>query len=230
MRYPSPAACAHHLWTPTRQPMHNVADTGANVHRLPLPPARQPASPSARQPVQGVPAHSTPTPPTSTPPEEPSPATIASPPAKQTHKAAKRRCEVKLLRESNADDDILLSPISQAPTAPFSPVSPTPTTPIDSNSALTFSPPSEPTSSQPSMPTPVLQVVPAESSAGPPTPPPAPPTTPPPSRAPAGPPPPPPWPEAYVFSTDPDRIVCRKCCNRHYNFRWYSHCFMCNRP
>jgi hypothetical protein len=45
-----------------------------------------------------------------------------------------------------------------------------------------------------------------------------------------GPPTPPPWPEAYVFSTDPDRIVCRKCCNRHYNFRWYIHCFMCNRP
>jgi hypothetical protein len=44
----------------------------------------------------------------------------------------------------------------------------------------------------------------------------------------SGPPTPPPWPEAYVFSTDPDRIVCRKCCNRHYNFRWYSHCFMCN--
>jgi hypothetical protein len=43
-----------------------------------------------------------------------------------------------------------------------------------------------------------------------------------------GPPTPPPWPEAYIFSTDPDRIVCRKCCNRHYNFRWYSHCFMCN--
>ncbi len=43
-----------------------------------------------------------------------------------------------------------------------------------------------------------------------------------------GPPTPPPWSEAYVFSTDPDRIVCRKCCNRHYNYRWYSHCFMCN--
>jgi hypothetical protein len=43
-----------------------------------------------------------------------------------------------------------------------------------------------------------------------------------------GPPPPPPWPEAYIFSTDPDRIVCRKCCKRHYNFRWYSHCFMCH--
>ncbi len=40
---------------------------------------------------------------------------------------------------------------------------------------------------------------------------------------------PPPWPEAYIFSMDPDRIMCRKCCKRHYNFHWYSHCFMCNR-
>jgi hypothetical protein len=44
-----------------------------------------------------------------------------------------------------------------------------------------------------------------------------------------GPPTPPPWPEAYVFSTDPNRTVCHKCCNQHYNFRWYSHCFMCNK-
>jgi hypothetical protein len=29
---------------------------------------------------------------------------------------------------------------------------------------------------------------------------------------------PPPWPELYVFFTDPDRIVCRKCGKRHYNF------------
>jgi hypothetical protein len=43
-----------------------------------------------------------------------------------------------------------------------------------------------------------------------------------------GPPSPLPWPEPYVFSTDPDRIICRKCCKRHYNFRWYSHCFMCH--
>jgi hypothetical protein len=190
------------------------------------------ASPSARQPAQGARAHSTPSPPTSTPPEERSPATIASPPAKRTRKAAKRRCEVELLRESNGDDEVLLSPISPARTAPLSPVSPAPTTPKESDSAPTLSPPSEPTSLQPSSPatTPALLLLPAAPPAGPPTPPPAPPTTPPPSRAPAGPPPPPPWPEAYVFSTDPDRIVCRKCCNRHYNFRWYSHCFMCNRP
>jgi hypothetical protein len=177
----------------------------------------------AHQPVLGATAHTMPPPPTSTPP-----ATVASPPAKQTRKAAKRRCEVELLREDITDDQILLSPISQAGKSPLSPVSPALPTPIDS--APTFSPPSEPTPSLPSSPPPALLIVPAESPASPPTSPPAPPTTPPPSRAPAGPPPPPPWPEAYVFSTDPDRIVCRKCCNRHYNFRWYSHCFMCNRP
>jgi hypothetical protein len=37
-----------------------------------------------------------------------------------------------------------------------------------------------------------------------------------PPRAPAGPPPPPPWTDA--FSTDPDRILCRKCCKRSYIF------------
>jgi hypothetical protein len=41
------------------------------------------------------------------------------------------------------------------------------------------------------------------------------------------PPPPPPWPEGYVFSTDPDRIICRYCCKRHYNYKWYSHCYLC---
>jgi hypothetical protein len=39
---------------------------------------------------------------------------------------------------------------------------------------------------------------------------------------------PPPWPESYVFSADPDHIVCHKCCKRHYNFWWYCHCFMCH--
>jgi hypothetical protein len=46
------------------------------------------------------------------------------------------------------------------------------------------------------------------------------------TRAPAVPPPPPPWTNA--FSTDPNRILCRKCCKRSYIFRWYSHCYMCH--
>jgi hypothetical protein len=183
------------------------------------------ASQSASQPAQGARAHSTPSPTASSPPKETSPTTVASPPAKRTRKAAKRRCEAELLRESNADDELLLSPISPARTAPLSPVPPAPSTSKESDSDPACTPPSEPSS-----PSPALLIMPAASPADPPTPPSAPPTTPPPSRAPAGPPPPPPWPEAYVFSTDPDRIVCRKCCNRHYNFRWYSHCFMCNKP
>jgi hypothetical protein len=43
---------------------------------------------------------------------------------------------------------------------------------------------------------------------------------------PPAPPPLPPWSDA--FSTDPDRIICCKCCRRSYVFRWYSHCFMCH--
>jgi hypothetical protein len=42
------------------------------------------------------------------------------------------------------------------------------------------------------------------------------------------PPAPPPWPKAYVFSMDPDRIICRKCCKRNFNYRWCSHYFMCH--
>ncbi len=42
------------------------------------------------------------------------------------------------------------------------------------------------------------------------------------------PPPPPPWPEGYIFSTDPDNIICRYCCKRQYNYKWYSHCYLCH--
>ncbi len=45
-----------------------------------------------------------------------------------------------------------------------------------------------------------------------------------PPRAPSGPLPPLPWTDA--FSTDPDRILCRKCCKRSSFFRWYSHCYV----
>jgi hypothetical protein len=32
-----------------------------------------------------------------------------------------------------------------------------------------------------------------------------------------------------VFSSDPDSIICRKYCKCScYNFRWFSHCFMCH--
>ncbi len=42
------------------------------------------------------------------------------------------------------------------------------------------------------------------------------------------PPSPPLWLEGYVFLTDPDRIICRFCCKRHYNYKWYSHCYLCH--
>jgi hypothetical protein len=70
----------------------------------------------------------------------------------------------------------------------------------------------------------------AEFQARPPSPPSSPPTAPPPEeepqRVPASLPPSPPWSEA--ISTDPDRIICQKCCNRSYLFRWYTHGYMCH--
>jgi hypothetical protein len=151
----------------------------------------------------------------SPPPDVPSPATITSLPAKQTRKAARSRWEVELLRDSDADDELQLSPISQHRPASFSPASPVFPTP-------TYTDPSSTPTTPPTM---VQPVTPAASPSGTPHSPPAPLTTPSslpqlvltaespekevPPRAPAGPPPPPPWNEA--FSTDPDRILCWKC-------------------
>jgi hypothetical protein len=181
-------------------------------------------------PPDSGPSHQTaPSPPTTAPRETPPPAEAATPPAKRTRKAARRRCEVELLRgndtDDDNDDDLHLSPALQARQ----------TTPIDSDPISAAQPtpdssPTTPTSKTPA--TPSLQAV---SPAGQ-LPPPSPPTTPPDReeptcapagpRAPAGPPPPPPWSDA--FSTDPDRIICRKCSKRSYVFRWYSHCYLCH--
>jgi hypothetical protein len=191
-------------------------------------PAAAPAVSNPSPPLDSGPSHKTaPSPQTTAPREAPSPAEAASPPAKRTRKAARRRCELELLRyndtDDESDDDLHLSPASQARQ----------TTPIDSEPTPVAQPtpvsspvssPTTPTSTTPAPPS--LQ---AESPAGQP-PPPSPPTTPPdkeePTRAPAGPPPPPPWSDA--FSTDPDQIICRKCCKRSYVFRWYSHCYLCH--
>jgi hypothetical protein len=169
--------------------------------------------------------------------------------AKRMRKAAKRCCEVELLRGVKSDDDLHLSPPPHSPPPIWLPLSPSPAAPT--TPAYTRSLPSSPqllpstTACTPDHSSPP----PAPSSVSSPSSPPEPPSPPhagveaisaTASLAPSpqsssltpvstGPPTPPPWPEAYVFSTDPDRIVCRKCCNRHYNYRWYSHCFMCNR-
>jgi hypothetical protein len=165
--------------------------------------------------------------------------TPSPPPAKRTRRAVKRRCEAELLRIEEGENTLLLSPLHASPTpqllSPLSTTttSPTPRTPPplsplkqdQSTQVLTTPEPPSPTAAptdlftpppvalaSPSAPEaadecaePVLCTLTAD-----------------------GPPPPPPWPESYVFSDDPDRIVCRKCCNRHYNFRWYNHCFMCH--
>jgi hypothetical protein len=148
------------------------------------------------------------------------------PPAKRTRKAARKRCEAELLRDGGEEGDLLLSPLMRpspalTPGPPTPPPAPTPT-PQSALPVLTSSQgPPTPACSSPEQPSPtaapVIPSTPPTPCVSPPPPPPA-----------TGLPTPPPWPEAYIFSTDPDRIVCRKYCKRHYNFHWYSHCFMCN--
>jgi hypothetical protein len=183
--------------------------------------ARSPTSP----PKTAVPEHfmHEPTQPEHFPGSSPNP---SPPPAKRTRKAARRRCEAELLRDGGEEGDILLSPLTRpfpalTPQPPTPPPAPTPT-PRSALPVLTSSQgPPTPACSSPEQPSPIAALVipftPPTPCVSPPTPLPA-----------TGPPTPPKWPEAYIFSTDPDRIVCRKCCKRHYNFRWYSHCFMCN--
>jgi hypothetical protein len=100
-------------------------------------------------------------------PEAPSPAEAAMPPAKRTRKAARRRCEVELLRDNDTDDDLHLSPVSQARQA----------TPIDSEPATAVQPTPDPSPLMPTTTTPAPPLLKAESPAGQP-PPPSPPTTP----------------------------------------------------
>jgi hypothetical protein len=92
--------------------------------------------------------------------------TIASPPAKRTPKAARRRCEAELLCGSDADDDLQLSPISQARPAPLPLDSPSSPTPIDLEPVPALSPLPDSTSSPPPVSMPAQSVVLAESPAG----------------------------------------------------------------
>jgi hypothetical protein len=170
------------------------------------------------------------------------------PPAKQTRKAARRQCRAKLLRDGGEEEALVLSPLNTTPPSPAlttrppsPPPSPSPTSlspspeqlsPLAHEQLSPLAPPSPaglPLLAPPSpSATPAINNTPPSSRGSPPTPTRttadlslgAPPAT--------GPPTPPPWPEAYVFPADPDRIMCPKCCNRHYNYRWYSQCFMCN--
>ncbi len=70
--------------------------------RVPAAAATSPAAP----PVLGAPRPTATSPPASNSPEAPSPATIASLLAKRTRKAARRRCEAELLRESDVDEEL----------------------------------------------------------------------------------------------------------------------------
>jgi hypothetical protein len=119
--------------------------------------------------VPDAPLHTATTQPSPPPPEVTSPATIASPPAKRTRKAARRRCEAELLRDNDSDDDdvLQLSPISQGRPAPFPTTSPSPSTTIGNRNASTIDNAFSPTSSPLQ---PVLTVEPEGSPAPPPAP------------------------------------------------------------
>jgi hypothetical protein len=86
------------------------ADVRRRRHRRNRAPAA--AATSEPPPVHGAPRPTAPSQSSPTPPDVPSPATIVSPPAKRTRKAARRRCEAELLRDSDAEDELQLSPIS----------------------------------------------------------------------------------------------------------------------
>jgi hypothetical protein len=179
-----------------------------------------------------MPASIAPTPVTSPPHFSPIP---SPPPAKRTRKAVKRRCEAELLRYEGEEDTLLLSPPHGSPPPPALLPHPPPITPPMSRTPPPLPPLEQgltmPICATPELPSPTA--APTDLSTPPPTA-----LAPQPASEIAGPahcpatadrpPSLPPWPESYVFSTDPDRIVCRKCCQRHYNFRWYSRCFMCH--
>jgi hypothetical protein len=166
-------------------------------------------------------------------------------PDKRTRKAVRRRCKAELLRDGGEEEALFLSPLNTTP--PSQALTPQPPTPPPASSLTPLSPsPAQLSPLALPLPTPISPLPAQLSPLAPPSPTCATPNHPSPSRGspliptrtstdlaldapPAtGPPTPPPWPEAYVFSADPDRIVCRKCCNRHYNYRWYNNCFMCN--
>jgi hypothetical protein len=141
----------------------------------------------------------------------------------------KKLCEAELLRTEGEEDTLLLSPLHASPPPQvLSPLS-TPTT-----SPMPWTPPPlSPLKQGPSTPFQTTPMPPSPTAVptGLFTPPPialASPSAPEAADEYAepvlcmvtayGPPPTPPWPESYVISDDPDRIVCRKGSKRHYNF------------
>jgi hypothetical protein len=182
--------------------------------------------------------------------KRPPPTETISPPAKRTQKAAKRRCEVELLRETDSEEELQLTPVDRTRQAPL--IDSPPSLVLLSTPAPVLSPAATSVGLLPAPPSPISAPATSLLSAGspvgqPPSPhsptssptlptphtllaqpvmPADPPDSASPTRAPAGLPPPPPWTDA--FSNDPDRILCWKCCKRSYIFRWYSHCYMCH--
>ncbi len=200
-------------------------------------------------PAPTAPPDSKPLPPESlwpehSPPKHPLPESLlpcfspipSPPPAKRTRKAVKRHCEAELLGlRDQGEDTLLLSPLHGLPPPPALSPHPLPITTPMSRTPPTLSPseqgPFTLICATPELPSPTA--APTDCSTPLPAtlvPQPAPEVADP-AQCPATtdrPPSLPSWPESYVFSTDPEVIVCHKCCKCHYSFRRYSHCFRCH--
>jgi hypothetical protein len=165
-----------------------------------------------------------------TPAMPPSPP-VVSPPAKRTRKAAKRRCEVELLRDEELEGELQLSPLSCATHSPsLSP--PTPSTlpknvPFHDDLQL---PPSSPTlpsspSAPPSPTSPSAPPMPSPPTSSPPTSPrfQALPTPPPIDKSPTIPAAPP---MSAYFPSCPFKVICRYCLRDDHDV-WYRQCPNC---
>jgi hypothetical protein len=190
-RYPCPVTTKQ----PQQAPLRRYQPAASASKNLPTTPAQPPAI---------IPS---PLPPEKLPP--------ASPPlAKRTRKAAKRRCEVELLRWEGEDGDLQLSPLSCPPSPPAPPspsTSPTSTTPPFPPSIAT---PGSPAAPRP--PTTSLLATPS-----PPPPPPAPPTPAPRFRQPPTP------PRMGKLPTCWRKVLCRKCKRDSHDIS-YRHCIECH--
>jgi hypothetical protein len=163
-------------------------------------------------------------------------------PAKRTRKAAKRRCEIVLLRGVGVENALCLSThYTHAPSASLNAPTAEPVTGILAGSSagnIHDGLPTAPANTDNWHPRPfhtspgsMHHPLAPPTSAGLPSPPPsvAPVTTvlASPELAPPEPAAPPLWPEAYILSTNLDQIMFLKCCKRNYNYKWYNHCSMC---
>jgi hypothetical protein len=206
-----------------------LAPSSAAPSKPPPPRAKSPSLlPKPSQSKPPVPKHSLPRP---SLPEPSLPSSLPVPlpvPAMRTRKAVKRGCKAELLKDLGEGEDLLLSPLNSTPPSPA--LSPQPPYPPPAPSPTLWTPPLLPPSSQgtplptcatPEHPSPTTTLAILSTQLAPLI------------LLPA--------PLSWAWRTvrpqllgHPHRlhslnhIVCHKCCKQHYNFWWYSHCFMCH--